>query len=216
MQPLPQRYIAIEGPIGVGKTSLARRFLEHFDCELLLERAQDNPFLKRFYQNPREAALSTQLYFLLQRARQIQDLRQADLFKPLRVADFIMDKDPLFAQLTLDATEFDIYSQVYAQLTIEAPVPDLVLYLQAPVEILKERIERRGVDYERLIEVSYLDRLAGAYAEFFHHYDRSALLIVNAAEIDPVGNDADFDALLERIRATSKGRHYFNPLPFHL
>src|SRR5688500_18924631 len=151
MQSLPQRYIVIEGPIGVGKTSLARRFSENFDCELLLERAQDNPFLRRFYQNPREAALSTQLFFLLQRARQIQDLRQADLFKPLRVADFIMDKDPLFAQLTLDATEYDIYSQVYAQLTIEAPVPDLFLYEHARVVELKDRIDHRGVNYERVI-----------------------------------------------------------------
>ena len=209
-------YIVVEGPIGVGKTSLARRLAESFGSELLLEGAADNPFLERFYRNPREGALSTQLFFLLQRARQLQDLRQGDMFRPVRVADFLMEKDQLFARLTLDDQEFKLYEQVYDHLTLDAPQPDLVIYLQAPVDVLLARIAKRGIRYEQHVDTAYLERLSQAYARFFHDYDAAPLLIVNAAHIDLVGGDADYQALLAQIERVRSGRHYFNPLPVSL
>lgn len=214
---LPQRnYIVVEGPIGVGKTSLARRLATTFRSELLLEGAVENPFLERFYRNPREAALPTQLYFLFQRARQLQGLRQGDIFQPVRIADFLMQKDRLFASLTLDDEELKLYEQVYNQMTFDAPVPDLVIYLQAPVDVLRSRIRARGIAHEQLIEADYLQRVVDAYARLFHYYDASPLLIVNAAEIDPLNSARDYEALIDRVRSIGSGRHYFNPLPLAL
>ncbi len=209
-------YIVVEGPIGVGKTTLARRLAETFGTELLLEGADENPFLARFYRNPREGALATQLFFLLQRAQQMQALRQADLFRPVRVADFLIEKDRLFAELTLDEEEFRLYQQVYAHMTLDAPRPDLVIYLQAPVDVLMQRIQKRGRDYEQRVDPDYLRRLSDAYAHFFHHYSEAPLLIVNAAHIDLAGNDADYEALLREVRRVRSGRHYFNPAPVAL
>ena len=206
-------YIIVEGPIGVGKTSLARRLADTFGSELLLERAEENPFLERYYQNPRPMALPTQLSFLFQRVQQLQALRQGDLFRPKLISDFLLEKDPLFAQLTLDDDELRLYEQVYRHLNLTPPAPDLVIYLQAPVEILIERVKKRGVAYERWIESAYLQRLADAYADFFYHYDQSPLLIVNAAAIDWVGNESDYRQLVDYIRHTRSGRHYVNPLP---
>lgn len=211
-----RRYIVVEGPIGVGKTSLARRLAESFDCELLLEDAASNPFLPRFYQNPRQGALPAQLFFLMQRAQQMQDLRQADLFNPVRVADFLLEKDRLFAHLTLDEDELRLYEQVYAKLAIDAPQPDLVVYLQAPVEILRHRIGRRAIPHEQFMEAGYLGRLVDAYMRFFHDFQAAPLLIVNAAEIDPIHNDDDYERLLERINRARSGRHYYNPSPIAL
>lgn len=203
----------MEGPIGVGKTSLAQRLAGTFGCELLLEGAADNPFLERFYRNPRAAAMQTQLFFLLQRAQQMQELRQADLFEPVRVADFLMAKDRLFAKLNLDCEEFSLYEQVYSHLTIDVPRPDLVIYLQAPVDVLMRRIAKRGIGYERGLDPGYLRSLCDTYTRFFHYYDESPLLIVNAADINLVDSDSDYAALLEHMQQAGSGRHYFNPMP---
>ncbi|MGB5260378.1 MAG: deoxynucleoside kinase [Gammaproteobacteria bacterium] len=205
-------YIVVEGPIGVGKTSLARRLADSFESDLLLEGADENPFLERFYENPRTGALPTQLFFLFQRARQIQNMRQADLFQPVRVADFLIEKDRLFAELTLDPEELKLYEQVYEHVTVDAPVPDLVIYLQAPVDILLKRIARRGIRYERRIDDDYLQRLSEAYARMFLYYETAPLLIVNATNINLVDSDADYNALLEQIHSTRKGVQYFNPM----
>jgi deoxyadenosine/deoxycytidine kinase len=206
------RYIAIEGPIGVGKTSLARKLADVLDGELVLEEAGSNPFLDRFYQDPRGAALPAQLFFMFQRVRQLDELAQADMFGDVRVADFLMAKDRLFAQITLDRDELALYEQIYAKVDCKPVVPDLVVYLQAPVDTLLFRIARRGVQYEQQIKRRYLERLTDAYAQFFHQYDESPLLIVNAATIDPVNNHEHFAMLLEEINNARSGRQFFNPL----
>jgi deoxyadenosine/deoxycytidine kinase len=206
------RFIVVEGPIGVGKTSLARKLAVSLGAETVLEQAAENPFLERFYRNPRVGALPAQLYFLFQRAQQLAALKQHDLFAPVRVADYLLAKDRLFARITLDEDEFRLYEQVHEKLAIEAPRPDLVIYLQAPVNVLLDRIARRSIAYESLIDAAYLERLNDAYARFFHEYDGSPLLIVNAANIDPVNNAADYDELLVTISRMNRGRLYYNPL----
>ncbi len=207
-----QRYIVIEGPIGVGKTSLARRLAETLEAELVLEQDAQNPFLERFYRNQKSGALPAQLYFLFQRAQQLGTLKQQDMFAPRRVADYLFEKDRLFAGLTLDAAEMALYEQVASRLAVDPPKPDLVVYLQAPVETLLARIARRGTSYESLIDAPYLTRLNDAYARFFHEFDKAPLLIVNAASIDPVQNQADYEELVGAIRRMKKGRMYYNPL----
>lgn len=209
-------FIVVEGPVGVGKTTLAKRLAESFNTDLLLEGADENPFLNKFYENKKNVAFQTQLFFLFQRAQQMQDLRQADMFRPVHVADFIMEKDRLFAELTLDEEEFKLYEQVYQHLTIDAPEPDLVIYLQAPVDVLRKRISSRGRDYERSMNTDYLNRLNESYARFFYNYNESPLLIVNAEEIDLVNNENDYNLLLEQIKKIKSGRHYFNPVSVSL
>jgi len=206
------RYIAIEGPIGVGKSSLARRLADELDGELVLEEAGANPFLERFYQDPRGAALPAQLFFMFQRVRQLEQLAQADMFSDVQVSDFLMAKDRLFAQTTLDRDELALYDQVFEKLEFRGPMPDLVVYLQAPVDTLLFRIARRGIAYEQGIKRRYLERLTDAYSHFFHQYNESPLLIVNAATIDPVNNEEHFQMLLQEIMSARSGRQFFNPL----
>jgi deoxyadenosine/deoxycytidine kinase len=205
------RYIVVEGPIGVGKTSLAKRLAKSFGSELILEQAEENPFLEQFYRNRRQAALPTQLYFLFQRARQIEHIRQRDMFSPVRVADFLLQKDRLFAELNLDPHELGLYLQVAGTLELDPPTPDLVIYLQAPAAVLLKRVAARGIAYEQLIEAEYLERLGDAYARFFYDFDVAPLLIVNAAAIDPIHRESDYQELLQTILRVKHGRHFFNP-----
>lgn len=206
------KYIIVEGAIGVGKSSLSKRLAETFNSDLVLEKPADNPFLARFYQSPKRYALPTQLTFLFQRVKQMSQMQQDDLFNPGRVADFMMEKDPIFAQLTLDDDEYRLYQQVYQNLNIDPPKPDLMIYLQAPVNILLQRINKRRVKYELNIDAKYLQRLSDAYTTYFHSYSKTPLLIVNAAEINPVDNDDHYLALVEHIQRIDAGKHYFNPL----
>ena len=207
-------YIAVEGPIGVGKTTLARRIADTFEYDLLLEEAELNPFLERFYQNRQQTALATQLFFLFQRVQKITELKQRDMFDQARVADFILEKDPLFARVNLEADEFALYEKVFSKVRVDAPVPDLVIYLQASPDRLLERIDRRGIDAERLIDRQYLEQLNEVYSEFFLYYDAAPLLIVNANEIDLAQGDRDYEQLVDYMLNIKKGRHYFNPTFF--
>ena len=207
----PPRYIAVEGPIGVGKTSLSRRLAESFNYELLLENSEENPFLDRFYKEPKQHALSTQLFFLLQRAQQLQELRQEDMFQPLRIADWLIDKDRLFAKENLDSDEYALYVNVFKHLTVDAPIPNLVIYLQAPTEILIDRIQKRGIPAEQFIEREYIENLSAAYTEFFHYYTKSPLLIINTSEINLVSDDEDYQHLVEYIASNPTGTNFLNP-----
>ena len=204
-------YIAIEGPIGVGKTTLARRIADTFEHDLLLEEAELNPFLERFYQNRQQTALATQLFFLFQRVQKITELKQRDMFQQARVVDFVLEKDPLFARINLEPDEFALYQKVFEKMRIDAPPPDLVIYLQASPDRLLERIERRGIHAEKLIERDYLEQLNEVYSEFFLYYDAAPLLIVNANEIDLSQGDQDYEVLVDYMLNIKKGRHYFNP-----
>ena len=209
---LPQkfRYIVVEGPIGAGKTSLARVLGERSGSSLLLEEPDANPFLPGFYQDRARYALPAQLYFLFQRVRQVRVLSQSDLFSSVTVADFMLEKDPLFARVTLTDDELALYEQVYASLRPRAPTPDLVIYLQASPETLVERVRQRAVAYERGIPDEYLVRLAETYARFFYQYDAAPVLIVNSDHLNFVDQPSDFDLLLERIHAMRGPREFFN------
>ena len=207
-------YIAVEGPIGVGKTTLAKRIADTFEYDLLLEEAELNPFLERFYQNRQQTALATQLFFLFQRVQKITELKQRDMFDQARVADFVLEKDPLFARVNLEPDEFALYEIVFNKMRVDAPVPDLVIYLQASPDRLLERIDRRGIDAERLIDRQYLEQLNEVYSEFFLYYDAAPLLIVNANEIDLAQGDRDYEQLVDYMLNIKKGRHYFNPTFF--
>lgn len=205
--------IVVEGPIGVGKSSLAKRLAESFQCEFVREAAEENPFLEHFYRNSRNSALPVQLFFLTQRVRQWESMLQQDMFQQRMISDFMMEKDRLFAKLTLNDDEFRLYDQIHTAFSVPATRADLVIYLQAPVETLKKRVRKRGLASEKFIQDDYLENLSEAYAQFFLHYDSSPLLIVNAGNFNPIENDADYQELLKRIRSIRSGRHYFNPLP---
>jgi len=204
------RYIVVEGPIGVGKTSLAQRLAEHSGAKTLLEKPQDNPFLARFYQDQARYALPTQLFFLFQRINEVRDLSQMDLFQARTVADYLFEKDTLFARLTLSDEEFKLYQSIYQSLAPQAPTPDLVIYLQASTDALIDRVQRRGLRFERNISDDYLSRLSESYGEFFHHYDDAPLLVVNSDNLNFVDNADDFNLLLDRVKGMRGRREYFS------
>ena len=204
------RYIVVEGPIGAGKTSLARVLARRIGGEELFERPEDNPFLERFYGDMPRFALATQLTFLFQRADQLGGVGQYDMFRRLTVGDFLLDKDPLFARLNLSDAEYQLYEKVYSHLKPQTPTPDLVVYLQAPVDTLIERVHRRGVDFERRISAQYLARLADAYSRYFYSFEAAPLLIVNSERLNFVDNDEHVELLLSRIGSMRGRREFFN------
>ncbi|MDO9393995.1 MAG: deoxynucleoside kinase [Methylotenera sp.] len=204
-------YIVVEGPIGCGKTTLAKMLADKFPVDYLSEKAESNPFLPRFYQDAQRYSLPTQLFFLFQRANQIKDLSQRDMFAKPIIADFFLEKDPIFARLNLDDEEYALYHQIYQHLQLKAPKPDLVIYLQTPIDALMERIEERSVSYEQDIPREYIERLANAYSEFFHNYDASPVLIVNNQKLNILKNDGALDLLLNRIMQIKGQREFFNP-----
>lgn len=209
---LSKKYIVVEGPIGVGKTTLARHIASHLGAGLILEQPDENPFLERFYKMPDQYALQTQLYFLFQRVKQLKQLRQEDMFAPVMIADYMLDKDPLFARLTLDEDELYLYEQVYAQLAKEVPKPDLVIFLQAPTHVLIERIRKRGILFERNMERSYLEKLNDTYMRYFMSYNHSPLLTINAQHANFIESEEHFSMLMQEIDSISSGKHYFNPM----
>ena len=206
-------YIVVEGPIGVGKTTLSRRLAADLDAMLMLEQVDDNPFLPHFYSRREQMALPTQLHFLLDRVDQIEQMRALTPAGQRVVADYLLAKDFLFASLNLDEAELALYQRLYQRLASQMPQPDLVVYLQAPVSVLLERVAGRGRHFERSMDSTYLARLSDAYANFFHYYEESPLLVVNAGEIDFAGNQYDYQALFDEILSTRSGRRFFNPLP---
>jgi len=204
------RYIVVEGPIGAGKTSLARTLAQHVGGEELFERPEENPFLERFYADMARFALPTQLTFLFQRADLLAGVGQFDMFRRVTVGDFLLDKDPLFARLNLSDAEYRLYEKVYSHLKPQTPTPDFVIYLQAPVDTLIDRVHRRGVEFERKISASYLARLAEAYSRYFYRYEAAPLLIVNSARLNFVDNPDHIKLLLARIGAMRGRREFFN------
>jgi deoxyguanosine kinase len=204
------RYIVVEGPIGAGKTSLARVLAQRVSGEELFERPEDNPFLERFYADMARFALATQLTFLFQRVDQLAGVGQFDMFRRTTVGDFLLDKDPLFARLNLSDAEYLLYEKVYSHLKPQTPTPDLVIYLQAPVDTLIERVHRRGVEFERKISADYLSRLADAYSRYFYQYDAAPLLIVNSGRLNFVDNREHVEFLLARIGSMRGRREFFN------
>jgi deoxyguanosine kinase len=204
------RHIVVEGPIGAGKSSLARRLAERFGAQPVLEDPLANPFLERFYRDSARYALPTQLFFLFQRSTQLRDLAQRDLFDRAIVGDFLLEKDPLFAQLTLTDEELRLYRQIYDSLRPQTPTPDLVIYLQAQPDTLVERVQRRGLAHEEAISGEYLRALNDAYSRFFHHFDTAPVLIVNTERLNPIERDDDFDLLLEHVAGMRGRREFFN------
>ena len=204
------RYLVVEGPIGAGKTSLARRLGARLGADLVLEQPDENPFLARFYDDMARYALPTQLFFLFQRSRMLEHLAQPDLFARPAVGDFLLDKDPLFARMTLSADELALYRKIYDALRPSSPTPDLVIYLQAPSRTLIERVRKRATGYERGIGEDYLAELAESYARFFHPYDGAPTLIVNSEHLNFVDRDADFELLVSRVQGMKSKREFFN------
>ena len=204
------KYIAIEGPVGSGKTSLAKKLADHLEGKLILEQPETNPFLENFYKDPRSNALPTELSFLFQRSKLLEDINQEDLFSNISITDFIFDKDNIFTEINLTHEEIDLYKKVKDSLKVSHPSPDLVVYLQAPVEVLLSRIRMRSPSVDLLIDSSYLEKIADSYAKFFYYYEGSPLLVVNAENIDPIHNDDHFDMLFSELKNVKFVKHFFN------
>ncbi|HET9753474.1 MAG TPA: deoxynucleoside kinase [Myxococcales bacterium] len=206
------RYIVVEGPIGVGKTSLVHALARHYRARTVFEIVEENPFLASFYQDRSKFAFQTQLFFLLSRFKQQQDLFQQDLFSQVTVSDHLFAKDRIFASITLDPNELALYERVYEHLGPRVMKPDLVIYLQARLEVLLARIKKRGRDFERKFDAEYLAELSRTYNDFFHRYDETPLLIINTSDIDFVESDEDFDELIRAVGSIKYGTHYYQPL----
>jgi deoxyguanosine kinase len=206
------QYIVVEGPIGVGKTSLARLLAKEFNARCLLEKPEENPFLSHFYQDRKKYAFQVQVFFLLTRFQQQQEIAQPDLFNQVTISDYLFDKDRLFALLNLDGNEFVLYEKIFQLLGGRIPTPDLVIYLQAKPEVLLQRIKSRNIAYEKEMEFDYLKKLTETYNSYFFHYNQSPLLVLNTSEIDFVKRKEDFDQLLREIRGMKKGIWYFTPM----
>lgn len=206
------RYIAVEGPIGVGKTTLVKALADRFGYQTVLEEAGDNPFLPKFYDNPRRWAFSAQVHFLLSRFQQHRDLAQIEIFSRGVVTDYLFAKDEIFAQVNLQPDELDLYYRVYDLLRLQLPKPDLVVYLRARPEVLLSRIEKRAIRYEQSVSADYLEALTEAYDKFFFHYAETPLLVVDTSEIDVVRREGDLEGLVEEIERMRSGRQHYNPL----
>ena len=204
------RHLVVEGPIGAGKTSLARRLGARLSADLILEQPAENPFLARFYDDMARYALPAQLFFLFQRARMLESLAQPDMFGRAVVTDFLLDKDPLFARITLSTDEMALYQKIYDALAPRSPAPDLVIYLQAQPATLIERVRRRAAGFERGISEEYLALLAESYARFFYHYTAAPVLIVNSENLNFVERDKDFELLVSRMRGMKSRREFFS------
>lgn len=204
------RHMVVEGPIGVGKTTLARRLSEKLGADLLLEAPEQNPFLDKFYHDPARYALQTQLFFLFQRIEQLRTLAQAELFSKPVISDFLLEKDPLFAQLTLSDDELGLYQKIYDQLSPQAAIPDLVIFLLANPDSLVERVARRGIASEAAISEDYLRALCSSYTHFIHHYNSAPQLVINTEHLNPIDSEDDFTLLLQRIETMRGKREYFN------
>lgn len=210
--PKTPRYIAIEGPIGVGKSSLAKILAQKYASRLVKEDVAGNPFLERFYENPRKFAFQTQLFFLLSRYRQQRELAQGDLFEAGLVCDYILAKDKIFALINLEDDEISLYESIYKLLVSTLPKPDLVIYLQARPEVLLSRVRKRGIAYERNISLDYLRTLSDAYNEYFFHYNETPLLVVNTSEIDFVESPRDLEHLVREVKSVKRGTQHYIPL----
>lgn len=204
-------YIVVEGPIGSGKSTLAKILADRFSVNFLSEKAEKNPFLPKFYEDIRRYALSTQLFFLFQRADQIKKIGQKDMFKESTIADFFLEKDPIFAKINLDEEEFNLYHQIYSHLQLKAPRPDLIIYIQTSIETLEKRIKERNIDFEINISTEYLEKIAESYSQFFHSYDHSPILILNNENLNILEDKNAIDLLIERIMNIKSNREFFNP-----
>lgn len=207
---LESRFVVVEGPVGSGKTSLAKRISEHVNGKLILEEPERNPFLENFYKDPRSNALPTELSFLFQRSKLLENINQEELFSNTNVTDFLFDKDQIFIEMNLTQEEIELFNKVKDSLSVKPPEPDLVIYLQAPVDVLMTRINMRSPSIDTLIDKAYLEKLADAYANFFYYYESSPLLVVNAESIDPIHNDDHFQMLFTELVSVKYGKHFFN------
>ncbi len=209
---LKHRYIVVEGPIGVGKSALTRALAKRFGARTVFEIVEENPFLASFYQDRNKYAFQTQLFFLLSRFRQQQELFQQDLFSQVTVSDYLFAKDRIFASITLDPNELALYERIYEHLGPRITRPDLVIYLQARLEVLLARIRKRGREFERRFDAEYLAELSRTYNDFFHRYDETPLLVINTSDIDFVESDKDFEELIRAVGSIRAGTHYYQPL----